>query len=148
MANNIFGNQAGGEKKGDAFQNKVDTHSKAILTVIERQKDVESSLDLLNEKLELVDHNSIKNFKKIFNDVKAIRSDVREVKQELKKIQEYNTRISKQMSLFTTKDEVTKLEKYIDLWNPMGFVTRDELEENNKKQIDTLKEIVKKFLIE
>ena len=148
MGNNIFGNQAGVDKKGDAFQNKVDTHSKAILTVIERQKDIESSLDLLNEKLELVDHNSIKNFKKIFQDIKNLRGDVREVKQELNKIQEFNTKISKQMSLFTTKDEVTKLEKYIDLWDPMGFVTREELEENNKKQIENLKEIVKKFLIE
>ena len=148
MANNIFGNQSGTEKKGDAFQNKVDTHSKAILTVIERQKDVESSLDLLNEKLELVDHNSIKNFKKIFQDIKNIRGEVREVKQDLKKIQDFNMRISKQMALFTTKDEVTKLEKYIDLWDPMGFVTRDELEENNKKQVQVFKEIVKKFLIE
>ena len=144
MANNIFGNND--NKKADDFTNKVDTHSKAILTVIERQKDIESSLDLMNEKVELVDHNSIKNFKKIFNDIRDVKNDVRELKQEIQKLGEFNSRLTKQLALLTTKDEVTKLEKYIDLWDPMGFITRDELEENNKKQIEKLKEVLIKII--
>jgi dihydroxyacetone kinase-like predicted kinase len=146
MSSNIFG--GGAEKAQTEFKEKVDTHSKALITVVERQKDIESSLDLLNEKLELVDHNSIKNFKKLFNDQKTIRSDMRDLKVELENLKDYSGKITKQLRLMTTKDEVTKLEKYIDLWNPMEFVTRDELKDHQKKTVDQLKKIIQEFLKE
>lgn len=146
MSNNIFGNKD--LQNGEEFREKVDVHSKAILTVVERQKDLESSIDLLDEKIELLDHNSVKNFKKVFSDVKSLRSDMREIKQEIIKIQEFNSKMSKQLKLMTTVDEVMKLEKYIDLWNPMEFVTRDELKEMHNKTVEELKGVIEKFLKE
>ncbi len=143
MSSNIFG--GGGEAQTE-FKEKVDTHSKALITVVERQKDIESSLDILNEKLELVDHNSIKNFKKLFEDMKSIRTDMRELKTELESLKDYSGKITKQLKIMTTKDEVLKLEKYIDLWDPMQFVTRDELKEHQKKTVDQLKKIIEEFL--
>ena len=144
MSSNIFG--GGGEKAHEEFKEKVDTHSKALITVVERQKDLESSVDLLGEKLELVDHNSVKNFKKIFNDMKSIRDDLRDLKTDLTSLKDYNVKITKQLKIMTTKDEVMKLEKYIDLWNPMDFMTRQEVEEMNKKTINELKKIIEGFL--
>ena len=57
MSSNIFG--GGNEKEQAKFNDTVETHSKALLTVVQRQKDMESSLDLLEEKLELYDHFSL-----------------------------------------------------------------------------------------
>jgi len=118
MTNNIFGGKD--EKSQTEFKEKVDTHSKAILTVIERQKGLESGIDNLNEHLELIDHNSIKNFKKIFNEIKSIKSDVRDLKQEVIELKDFNKKISKQMKLVVTKDEVKKLKNtliYGTQWN-------------------------------
>jgi len=64
VANNIFGGGKPDEKKQAEVFDKVDTHSKALLTLVQRQKDLESSLDLIHEKFELLDHSSIKNSKK------------------------------------------------------------------------------------
>ncbi|MDA3856375.1 MAG: hypothetical protein PF569_09020 [Candidatus Woesearchaeota archaeon] len=146
MSSNIF--SSGGEKEKTEFKDKVDTHSKAILTVVERQKDLESSLDIVNEKIELIDHNSIKNFKKIFNDMNIIRTDLRDLKEEVADIKDYNSKITKQLKLMSTKDEVTKLEKYIDLWDPMNFATKDDLEKISKRTINELKKILHEFLKE
>ena len=106
MGNNIF-NGNNEEKKQAEFIEKVDDHTKALLTVIQRQKDLENTLDLMNEKIELLDHNSIKNFKKSFQDLKNAKVDVRELKTEIKKNKEFNSKITKQLKLMSTKDDVT-----------------------------------------
>lgn len=144
MASNIFGSN--NEKSQNEFKEKVDTQSKAILTVVERQKDTENSIDLLKEKLELLDHNTIKNIKKIFNDIKSIREEIKDIKSEIKDIQEFNSKVQKQLKLTASKDDVEKLDKYIDLWQPMNFVTRDELDEFRSKIKTDLEKIIEKFM--
>lgn len=146
MSGNIFAGKD--EKSKEEYNEKVNVHSKAILTVVERQKDLESSIDLIDEKLELLDHNSIKNFKSLFLDIKSLREDMNELKQEINKIKEFDSKVSKQIRIMTTRDEVQKLEKYIDLWNPMDFVTRGELEEIHTKTVKELRKIVEEFLKE
>jgi hypothetical protein len=144
MSTNIFG---GGDDKGHAeVKEKVDTHSKAILNVVQNQKEIESNFDLLSEKIELLDHNSIKNFKKITEDIKHIRGDLRDLKQDIENMREFNIKVTKQMKLVAPKDEVMKLERYIDLWNPMDFVTREELTKRNNDMKEEFKEIVKSVL--
>lgn len=143
MANNIFG---GAEKHPDEFKEKVDTHSKALLSVTQRQKDLESSIDLLSEKLELLDHNAVKNFRKLTQDLKEVRDDMKELKTEIEGMKEFNGKVAKQMKLMSTKDEVNKLEKYIDLWDPMNFLTRGEMEEFRVKIKKDFEEIIEKFL--
>ncbi len=152
MGSNIFGND---DKEKHEFNEKVNSHAKAILTVVERQKDLESSLDLLNDKIEMLDHNSVKSFKDISIEIKSIKEDLKEIKFELNSMKEFSKKISKQLKLVASKDEVKKLEKYIDLWNPMDFMTREEvyssMEDNKsynklitKKNLEEFEERVKK----
>lgn len=144
MSSNIFGNSD--EKAKAAFNDKVDTHSKVILNIVERQKDIEATLDLLNEKIELLDHNSIKNFKDIFRNTKQVKNDVVELKEDILKLSEFSSKITKQFKLVSSKDEVIKLERYIDLWNPMNFVTREELDNIGINSMDKSSLITKEEL--
>lgn len=141
---NIFNNTD--KKDNKEFLEKVDVHSKAILTVTQRQKDLESSVDLLNDKFEMLDHNSVANFKKVSVDIKNLRDDLHDIKEDIKAIKEFNAKVAKQMRLMAGADEVAKLEKYIDLWDPMSFVTREELENSQKKTVDVLRQIIEEFL--
>ena len=142
MGSNIFKN----EDSKEEFATKVDTHTKALLTVTQRQKDLESTLDMLNEKIELLDHNAISDFKKIFSDIKSLRSEIVDLKSEIETLKEFNSKVAKQLRLVTTKDEVTKLEKYIDLWNPMDFVTREEHSKSKDEFVKILRQIIEEFL--
>ena len=143
MTTNIFG---GNVKPNEEFQEKVDTHTKTILSIIQRQKDLESNMQSIMEKLEMLDHNHIKTSKVTHVDIKSLREDIKEVKSELSSIKEFNDKISKQIRLMTTKDEVAKLEKYIDLWNPMEFVTRQELDNYSEKVKKELAKTIEEFL--
>jgi len=80
------------------------------------------------------------------DEIKNLKGELRDIKHEIKDIKEFNGKVTKQLKLMTTKDEVTKLEKYIDLWNPMDFVTRDELKEAHEKTIEELRSIIETFL--
>lgn len=142
MSNSIF-NQ---NKDDDGFKDKVDTHSKAILTVTQRQKDLESAIETINQKIDLIDHNAVKGFRKAGEDVKSVRQEILEIKEELKTIKEFNSKVAKQIKLMSTSDEVKKLEKYIDLWDPMGFVTREELEEFKDSIKKSFEEVVKTLI--
>lgn len=144
MANSIFGES--NKKDTQEFQSKVDTHSKALITVTQRQKDIENTLESLTEKIDMVDHNTVKDFKQVNNQVKQLKDEINDIQAEIKKIKEFNEKMSKQLSLFSTKDDVQKLEKYIDLWNPLDFVTRDELKQSQKKIVEKLTASIEKVL--
>lgn len=137
MTGNIF---SGSPKPEEQFAEKVDTHTKTLLSIIQRQKDLESTVDLINEKLELIDHNSVKNNKSNFTDMKSVKTDIKEIREEIAGMKELTSKIARQLKLMSTSDEVAKLEKYIDLWNPMDFVTRQELE---KYSDDVKKDLIK-----
>ena len=143
MGNSIFGDSK--DENKEAFT-KIDTHSKAILVVTQRQKDLESKIDLIGEKIELLDHNSISTIKKLNSDIKSLRTDMRDLTGDLDNLKLFNSKVKKQLSLMTTKDEVKKLEKYIDLWNPMSFVTRPELDKHREETVSMIKEIIGDFL--
>jgi len=128
MDSNIFGND---KKKSQEFNQKFDSQSRIILNLVEKEKNFENSLDLINEKIELLDHNLIKNTKHVISDIKSIREDVMNLKHDISLIKSFNSKLTKQLKLMSSKDEVIRLEKYIDLWNPMDFVTREELLDTN-----------------
>jgi len=135
-----------GKDKQQEVRQKIDTHSSVILNVVERQKGLESSLDNLKEKVELIDSNAISNFKKQHNDIKSLRSDINDLKRQLESLTEHQKKITKQLEMVANKDEVQKLERYIDLWNPMDFVTREEMEEFREKIKKDLQEVVEGFM--
>lgn len=129
------------------LQSKVDIHSKSLVSVVERQKDLENKIDIMDEKIELLDHNSIREIKKLSSDIKHLRDEIHDIKADLEQIKEFQIKVKKQFKITSTKDEVQKLERYIDLWNPMQFATREELLDMRDKIIGHLSEDIKKFLI-
>lgn len=144
MSNSIFGES--NKKNNQEFQSKVDTHSKTLITITQRQKDIENSLENLSEKINMVDHNTVEDIKQINNEIKQLKDEVNDIHSEIKKIKEFNEKVSKQFNYFATKDDVQKLEKYIDLWEPLNFVTRDEMKKSQDEIVQKLTSVVEKAL--
>jgi seryl-tRNA synthetase len=144
MSGNIFNNNDS-KNKEEIFL-KIETLSKLILKLTENQKSQEDSLDLLTQKLEIIDKSSVDNFKKYFNEIKNLKQDLKDIRSELEKIKDTQKKIIKQLKLTTTKDEVKKLEKYIDFWEPINFVTKEEFQEYREKLKADLTEIIEAFL--
>lgn len=106
-----------------------------ILTdIMNRVRALESKYNLLGERLLIVNQNMITQFKKDAAEVKAINDDIKEIKTDLFKTKELIKDLSRELKFFATKEDVKALEKYINLWNPMKFITEDDLKRITQKK--------------
>ena len=108
---------------------------KVLLDIINRIRSLESKYNLLGERLLIVNQNMISQFKKISTEFKVINDDVKEVRADVFKTNDVVEDVTKSMQFFSTKEDIKVLEKYINLWNPLKFVTEDEL----KKEIENVR---------
>ncbi len=101
--------------------------------VITRLRTLESKQEYLREKLLVVNQNMIEEYKELFSEIKTINSDVKEIKHNLLEIQDAIKKIAKEIENFAPKESLKILEKYINIWNPLNFVTEQQLQNLIKK---------------
>jgi len=68
--------------------------------------------------------------------------DLQEVKHTLFQIKETLKHLVREMENFGRKEEIRVLEKYINLWNPMNFVTAEELDRAIEEKLKSLDIII------
>ena len=69
----------------------------------------------------------IEEYKRLLREMKILNDDLREMRQEIFLTQDTMRNTVKEMEFFAKKEQVKVLEKYIDLLNPMRFVTEEEV---------------------
>ncbi len=90
-------------------------------------RSIEARYNMLAERLLVVNKNLIEQHKKLVHEIQMINSDIMEAKRDAKTTKELMSNIIKELENFATKDSVKVIEKYIDLLNPLNFVTEDQL---------------------
>ncbi|MAG52752.1 MAG: hypothetical protein CMH62_02200 [Nanoarchaeota archaeon] len=95
--------------------------------VIGRLRINESKLTTLRERLLVTDSNMISEYKNIAKEIKNLNVDIRELKNNLETIKETMKDIIKGTENFASSQDVAVLEKYINMWNPLNFVTEKEV---------------------
>lgn len=93
-----------------------------------RVRILESKYGTFGERLLVVNQNMIEEYKKMMSEMKAVESDLRELQKELFHIKESVRDLVKEMQFFAKKDTVKVLEKYINIWDPLKYVTEKEVE--------------------
>ncbi|MBI2105360.1 hypothetical protein HYT56_00815 [Candidatus Woesearchaeota archaeon] len=87
----------------------------------------EARLANLRERLVVTDNNMIDEFRKISEQVRDINVEMKEIKNDLFKLRETLKEVVNEMSSFARSSEIKVLEKYINTWNPLNFVTEKEV---------------------
>ncbi|MEW6063497.1 MAG: hypothetical protein AB1571_03975 [Nanoarchaeota archaeon] len=105
-----------------------------IVDLNNRARVLEERYNLLRERLLVVNQNMVEEYKKVLQDIKAMNSDIRELKEELVRIKETIKEMITEMEAFARKDNLKILEKYINMWNPMNFVTEREVRQMIKEE--------------
>ncbi|MCD4666430.1 hypothetical protein K8R47_01320 [archaeon] len=100
---------------------------------MERIKILESRYNLMRERLLIINQNMINEYKKISKDMNLIENEVKEIRSDMFEIKEAVQHIVHELKFFAKKDQLLVLEKYINLWNPLNFVTEKEVLELIKK---------------
>ncbi len=80
----------------------------------------------------------ITEYKKLLTDIRLLNGDIKEIKTELFNIKETLKQVIEETQRLARKEDVKVLEKYINLWNPMNFVSEKEvkiiIEQNLRKK--------------
>lgn len=99
-------------------------------------KGVESKLNNLRREFDILKEDSAKKYDKIGKETKAISGELVELKREGEKINGKIDLIIKELKLTAGKEEVMVLKKYVDLWNPMNFVTQRDIERIMEQKLE------------
>ena len=90
---------------------------------------LESKYTLMRERVFVINQNMIEEYKKLMSEIKSINEDLKEIKKDLFQMKETTAHVVKEMEMLARKDQLKILEKYINFWNPLNFVTEKEVEE-------------------
>lgn len=89
---------------------------------------VEGKLNILRREFDVLRGNETKKYDKLNKECKIINEELLELKREIEKIKENLNLIIKELKLTAGKEEILTLKKYVDLWNPLTFVTQRDVE--------------------
>lgn len=91
-------------------------------------KGIESKLNNLRREFSVLKEDTAKKFEKLGKEVKILDEELRESKREKEAVTEKMELIIKELKLTAGKEEVMTLKKYMELWNPLNFVTQRDVE--------------------
>ncbi|MEA3429874.1 MAG: hypothetical protein U9R08_01240 [Nanoarchaeota archaeon] len=139
-------------KPGGLFAPKPKPESSEAISYLSNQinnmgrrlRIMEERFSNIRNKMEVDERNMLMFHKKVNTEFKTFNSEITDIKSELKDIRQQMSMMIKEIQLSAKKEDVKVLEKYIDIWQPLNFATRKEvekivrelLEEENKKFIN------------
>lgn len=114
--------------------------SKSVNNIAASLRILEERYSNLRNKSQLSEQSIIGLEKDVTRDTKMLSEELVDAKRELNDLKDKLRLISMEMKNLVNKNEFRVLERYLDMWQPMNFVTRDELNrilEEKKKQEDS-----------
>ena len=98
-----------------------------VRTLTTRVRSVEERISNLRRSLQMTEQNVLELNKKVNSEFSVINSDVLDIKRNITQIKNQSELIVKELMLTAKKEDVTVLNKYLDLWKPVDFVTQNEV---------------------
>ena len=92
-----------------------------------RLRSVEGRYNILRDRVLIINQNMIEEWKKNSAETRINNDEVKEIKLDLFRIKETLKHLISEFELYARKEDVKVLEKYINLWNPMKFMTEGDV---------------------
>lgn len=103
--------------------------SSDVNSLSRRLRMLEEGFTNLRRFFQISEGNMISKNKHYNSEIKTIASDITEIRKEVQEIRDKMLLVIKELQSVARKEEVKVLEKYIGLWNPVKFVTQNEIEQ-------------------
>ncbi|MBI4144957.1 hypothetical protein HY493_02015 [Candidatus Woesearchaeota archaeon] len=82
----------------------------------------------LRRKLQLIEQNLLLHQKKNQQELKTLQSDVLEVKRLVRSMEDRIVTVIKELQLTSKKEDVDVLKRYVEMWDPIRFVSFEQVE--------------------
>ena len=112
--------------------------SKNVNNVAASLRILEERYSNLRNRSQVSEQSTIELEKEVTKDIKMLTEELIDLKRGLSDIKEKLGLISAEMTNLVNKNEFKVMERYLDMWQPMNFVTRNELNkllEQKEKEI-------------
>lgn len=103
--------------------------SNIVNEMIGRLRINESKITSLRERILVTDSNMINEYKRMSEEIRSINSEIMEIKNALNALKETINDVIKGTDNFASSQDLKFLEKYINMWNPLNFVTEKEVKD-------------------
>ena len=111
-----------------------------ISTLSRRLRLLEEGFTNLRRIFQVTEENIIAKNKHYSAEIKTITSDITEIRKEIQELKDKVLLVIRELQTVARKEEVKVLEKYINLWNPVKFVSQNEIEGIINEVLDKRKE--------
>lgn len=108
----------------------------SISDVTRRMRLLEERYTGIRKNVQVIEQNLVADNKRFFNELKTLTAELTEVRHELAEVKDQMKLIITELRECAKKEEVLVLEKYINLWEPVHFVTRNEVERIVERAIE------------
>ncbi len=98
-----------------------------LFDVTSRVRGLEGKYNLLRDRVLIINNNMLEEYKRVSSGIKAIDTDLKILKDDMFKFRESMKHLLKEMDFLARKEDVQFLEKYINLWNPLKFMTQEDV---------------------
>ncbi len=102
-------------------------------------KSVESKVIILRRELEVIKNDSARRMREVDTEMRSAASEVTGLKRELAKTNEQMGLVIKELRLTAGKDELMTIKKYLELWNPIKFTSKEEVERMIEDKVEELR---------
>jgi leucyl-tRNA synthetase len=99
-----------------------------VSNISRRLRTLEEGFTNLRRALQVTDQNMLAKHKMFSTEIRTVTSDIGEIKSDINEIKEKIIEMVNDLEAAAKKEEVKILEKYINFWNPLKFVTQNEVE--------------------
>ncbi len=99
-----------------------------LINVSRRLRTIEERYTNIDRKVEFNEKNMIEWHKSTLTELKTILSDFTEMKKEINELKETLRAVVRNMQGLAKKDDVAVMKKYLELWEPIHFVTQEQVE--------------------
>ncbi|MEM4239636.1 MAG: hypothetical protein QXM31_01100 [Candidatus Woesearchaeota archaeon] len=99
--------------------------SEQINALAARMRVSEERFNELRKKLFFIEQNMLSNHKKALSEIKSSNEEIDELRHRLDEVGERVVTIIKELRLTARKSDMDVMKRYIELWDPVKFVTAD-----------------------
>lgn len=121
------------QKKGLFSHKQPSQHQEEFPTIDlgslqRRLRSAEEAITNIRHIVQVTDENMLIKHRHFLTEFKTLTSDLNEVRQDLQDLREKLRLVMKEMQNVARKQDVQVIERYVNMWDPMKFVTHGELE--------------------
>ena len=111
------------KKELDVISQKIESQ---VGNVNRRLRILEERYSSLREQIRFTDESFLKGKNKLTSEIKAADKELDELNSQILEMKDKINDLLKELSLCAKEESLKVIQKYIDLWEPVEFITRKE----------------------